>query len=744
MIKTYRLTGIDCAVCAQKTENALRQKGGFKSVNYHFASQRLTVEYENRDEKEVFATLCGIVKAAEPGASVSGIASEGFAPGIRRSLFTAANFVKLLGALAYFAALALEFLALNGEDVPLWRMGPAGVSVFAVYLAAYFLIAHDVLWRFSRNLVRLRFFDENFLMTVATAGAFALGECPEAVAIMLFFQIGETFQKLAVQKSRDGIRRLIGEKNELVTVLKGGQTAAVEPESVNVGDKMLIKAGERVRLDGVVTAGVSALDTSMLTGESLPRPVGAGDDILSGSVNLNNPLTADVTKNYSDSTVTKILDMVENAAAKKAKSEQFITKFSRVYTPLMVAAALVIGIAVPLLFGFGMADWVRRALVFLLVACPCALVLSIPMCYFGGIGAASKRGILFKGADYLDTLARLQTVIFDKTGTLTTGVFEITDIVPAPGITEAGLLDLAAHIESMSNHPLARAVVQKCLGEINSARVSEHKDLIGFGVYAVVDGKPYLAGNAKLMEQNGITMLNAQRSMLNADQNNNDLSSVICHLSFDNDSVIHISSGSTYLGSITLSDQIKSGAREAVENLRGHGVKELIMLTGDKEDVAKHVSNEAGCDDYRSGYLPADKMVFVQGYSGKRAAFVGEGINDVLALSAADVGISMGALGSDAAMDAANVVLMTDEPGKIATAVLLARRTRFLALFNIGLVLLVKILTLILFAACPSLPLFLAEAADVGIALVAVGVAMTILRYNPERNEHGHIHAHEH
>lgn len=697
MERKYRLSGIDCAVCAQNIEKAIQKSPVIESAVYNFASERLLVTY-TAEYKEVYADLIQIIKRNEPEAMLSDVTAEDAEISRLKQVFTPQTLIKIFGAVLFFTALILEQFIENRYLMPV------------LSVAAYLLIAYDVLYRFFVNLFRLKIFDENFLMTVATAGAFALQYYEEAVAIMLFYQFGELFQRLAISRSRNSIRRLISGQKDHVTVISEGKTARVEPEIVKIGDKMLIRAGERIPLDGVITEGASTVDTSLLTGESMPRSVDIGDDILSGTVNLSNTLTADVTKIYAECTQTKILDMVENASSKKAGSEQFITKFSKYYTPAMVGIAFIVGIVVPVLFSLSIAEYLRHALIFLLISCPCALVLSIPMCYFGGIGAASRRGILFKGSNYLDALSKLETIVFDKTGTITSGVFSVTDVQPIDGVSRAALLELAAKAESFSTHPLARAVLKEYGQAVDTGNVTEHKDYVGLGIEAVIGGRTLVAGSKKLLANFDIPIP-----------------------SIHGNTVIYLALDGRYIGAIHFEDTIKQGVRETISRLKELGVKKTVMLTGDIPEVAETVASSVGFDEYRASCMPTDKLDYITALSGKRAAFVGEGINDVLAISAADVGISMGALGSDAAMEAADVVLMTDEPSKIPVSISIARRTRQLAIFNIILVLLVKAAVMVVSFLVQDFPLWLAEVADVGIALVAVGIAMTILRYNPEK-----------
>ena len=550
----------------------------------------------------------------------------------------------------------------------------------AVFLIPYALIGWDVLWRAVRNIAHGEIFDENFLMSLATVGALCVGEYPEAVFVMLFYQVGELFQSYAVDQSRKSIASLMDIRPDYANLEVDGQIQQTDPEDVAVGDIILIKPGERIPLDGDVVEGTSTLDTAALTGESLPRSVGPGESVVSGCVNLSGLLRVEVTKPFEESTVAKILDLVENASAKKAKAENFITKFARYYTPAVVLAAVVLAVLPPLALGWAWTDAILRALNFLVVSCPCALVISVPLSFFGGIGGASRQGILVKGGSYLEVLARAETVVFDKTGTLTKGVFQVTAVHPEQG-TEAELLELAALAEAYSDHPISRSLKTAYGKPLEPERVSHVEELSGRGVRAVVDGKEVCAGNDKLMEEIGAAWKP-------------------CH---QVGTVVHVAVDGVYGGHIMISDQVKEDAREAIAALKGLGVKRTVMLTGDAAAVGEAVAQELGLDEVHTQLLPAGKVERVEALltetSAKGAlAFVGDGINDAPVLSRADIGIAMGGLGSDAAIEAADVVLMDDKPSKLAEAVDIARRTLGIVRQNIIFALGVKALVLILSA----------------------------------------------
>ena len=578
------------------------------------------------------------------------------------------------------------------------------------FLVPYGVIGWDVLWRAVRNIAHGQVFDENFLMALATVGALAIGEYPEAVFVMLFYQVGELFQSYAVDQSRKSITALMDIRPDYAN-MEGpdGQLEQVDPEDVAVGDTIVIKAGERIPLDGVVLEGSSTVDTAALTGESLPRRVESGDDVISGCVNLSGLLKVQVTKAFEESTVAKILDLVENSASKKAKAENFITKFARYYTPIVVLAAVALALLPPLLTSIQWGDSIQRALNFLVVSCPCALVISVPLSFFGGIGGASKDGILVKGGNYLEVLARTEIVVFDKTGTLTRGVFNVTAIHP-DHCDEGQLLELAALAECWSDHPISRALKEAYGREMDSSRVSNVEEVAGRGVKAVVDGHTICAGNDKLMEDIGVSWHPCHRV----------------------GTTVHVASDGVYLGHIVISDEVKPDAKEAVAALKAAGVRKTVMLTGDAQAVGEDVAKQLGLDEVHTQLLPADKVERVEALlkevSPKGAlAFVGDGINDAPVLSRADIGIAMGGLGSDAAIEAADIVLMDDKPSKIAHAIRIARRTLSIVRQNIVFALAVKLLVLVL-SAVGLVSMWAAVFADVGVSVIAILNAMRALK----------------
>lgn len=577
------------------------------------------------------------------------------------------------------------------------------------FLIPYAVIAWDVLWRAVRNIAHGQVFDENFLMSLATVGALATGEYPEAVFVMLFYQVGELFQSYAVDQSRKSITSLMDIRPDYANIEVDGQLRQVDPEDVAVGDTIVIKAGERIPLDGVVLEGTSNVDTAALTGESLPRKAQPGDDVISGCVNLSGLLRVRVTKAFEESTVAKILDLVENSSSKKAKAENFITKFARYYTPAVVLAAVALALLPPLFTSIQWVDSIQRALNFLVVSCPCALVISVPLSFFGGIGGASKNGILVKGGNYLEVLAKTELVVFDKTGTLTRGVFNVTAIHP-DHCGEAQLLELAALAERYSDHPISRSLKEAYGKELDASRVSNVEELSGRGVRATVDGRQICAGNDKLMEDIGVSWHPCHRV----------------------GTTVHVASDGVYLGHIVISDEVKPDAKEAITALKACGVRRTVMLTGDAKAVGESVAQELGLDEVHTQLLPADKVTRVEALLGEVSpkgalAFVGDGINDAPVLSRADIGIAMGGLGSDAAIEAADIVLMDDKPSKLADAIRIARRTLAIVRQNIVFALAVKFLVLALSAAGAA-NMWEAVFADVGVSVIAILNAMRALK----------------
>lgn len=572
----------------------------------------------------------------------------------------------------------------------------------ALFIISYIIVGGDVVKRAVRNIFKGQVFDENFLMSIATIGAFLIGEYPEGVAVMLFYQVGELFQSYAVGKSRRSIASLMDIRPDYANVKKGDELVRTDPDEVQIGDIIVIKAGEKIPLDGKVIEGSSMIDTSALTGESVPREVEVGNDILSGCININGVITAEVTKEYGESTVSKILDLVENASSKKSNSEQFITKFARYYTPVVVIIAAFLAIVPPLVIdGATFSDWIYRALAFLVVSCPCALVISIPLSFFGGIGGASRKGILVKGSNYLEALAQTEIVVFDKTGTLTKGVFNVQEIHPE-GVSTEELLELTAYAESYSNHPISLSLKRAYNKEIDNGRISDVEEIAGHGIIATVDGKKVMAGNIKLMKMMDIPYFKG--ALIGT--------------------VVHVAVNNQYIGYIVIADEVKPDSAQAIKELKAANIKQTVMLTGDNKDVASKVAKELGIDKVYSELLPGDKVDKVEELLSQKStkgklAFVGDGINDAPVLARADIGIAMGGLGSDAAIEAADIVIMTDEPSKIATAMRISKKTLRIAHQNIVFAIGIKIIVLIL-SAFGITTMWAAIFADVGVTIIAV------------------------
>jgi cadmium-exporting ATPase len=594
----------------------------------------------------------------------------------------------IIGAAVLAAAV---LLSLNNE----WLQ-------IALFIISYIIVGGDVVKRAVKNIFKGQVFDENFLMSIATIGAFFIGEYPEGVAVMLFYQVGELFQSYAVGKSRKSIASLMDIRPDYANVKKGDELVKVDPDEVQIGDIIVIKAGEKIPLDGKVIEGSSMIDTSALTGESVPREVEVGSDILSGCININGVITAEVTKEFGESTVSKILDLVENASSKKSNSEQFITKFARYYTPVVVIIAVFLAIIPPLVIdGATFSDWIYRALAFLVVSCPCALVISIPLSFFGGIGGASKKGVLVKGSNYLEALAETEIVVFDKTGTLTKGVFNVQEIHPE-GVSKEELLELTAHAESYSNHPISLSLKRAYSKEIDNGRISDVEEISGHGVIATVDGKKVMAGNIKLMKMMDIPYFKGELI----------------------GTIVHVAVNNKYIGYIVIADEVKEDSAQAIKELKAANIKQTVMLTGDNKSIGSKVAKELGLDKVYAELLPADKVekleeLFSQKSKKGKLAFVGDGINDAPVLARADIGIAMGGLGSDAAIEAADVVIMTDEPSKIATTMKISKKTLKIAHQNIVFAIGIKIIVLIL-SAFGITTMWAAIFADVGVTIIAV------------------------
>lgn len=588
-------------------------------------------------------------------------------------------------------------------------INPDGIAAIIAYLVPYAVIGWDILWKSVRNICHGQIFDENFLMAVATIGAMCTGDFSEGVTVMLFYQVGELFQSYAVGRSRKSISSLMDIRPDYANIERDNQIVQVDPEEVSVGDIILIKPGEKIPLDGVIREGNSTVDTSALTGESVPRELSEGDDVISGCINLSGMLKVQVTKEFGESTVSKILDLVENSSSKKAKAENFITKFARYYTPCVVIGAVLLAVIPPLVTGGNWSDWIHRALIFLVISCPCALVISVPLSFFGGIGGASKCGILVKGGNYLEVLANTEIVVFDKTGTLTKGVFNVTAIHPDI-ISENELVETAALAESYSNHPISNSLKNEYGREIDKSRVKDVEEIAGHGVKAVIDGKNVYVGNDKLMEKIGVKW----------------------HPCHHVGTTVHVAIEGKYVGHIVISDELKRDSKQAISMLKQHGIRKTVMLTGDAKAVGENTAKLLNIDEVYTELLPADKVEKVEKLLNEKSekgklAFVGDGINDAPVLSRADIGIAMGAMGSDAAIEAADIVLMDDSPSKIATAIDISKRTLKIVYQNIIFALAVKAIVLIM-GALGVATMWEAVFADVGVSVIAILNAMRALK----------------
>lgn len=687
MKKEYELRGIDCGNCAAKIERAVNQLEQVESATVNLIAQKLILETKSEDgiDKEII----DLVDAIEPGIEVISEKKEEALPEKRDWAKELLLAVTILFAFGFF--LPEEYFWIR----------------LVYYLTLYIIIGHKVLIKMVQNIQRGNIFDENFLMSIATLGAFLLGEFPEAVAVMLFYQIGEYFQDKATSQSRQSIAQLMDIRSVKAWRLEGGEAVQVDPETVRVADHILVKPGEKVPLDGLVREGRSILDTSALTGESLPREIGVGEDITSGVINLTSPLVIEVSKTFSQSTVNKILELVENASNKKAETERMITRFSRVYTPVVVGIAFLLA-SLPPLLGLGeWSTWLYRALTFLVISCPCALAVSVPMSFFGGLGGASKLGVLVKGGNYLEALAKLDTVVFDKTGTITKGIFAVDTVVNAEGI-EDNILYLAAHLESYSNHPIANSIRTAYGQEVDENRVSQITELPGQGMSGRIDGRQLYLGNARLMEVQGIA-----------------------YPAIDSTgTVLYLAEDSHFLGYFLITDQVKETSIEALKDLQAVGIKKTVLLSGDRQAVVDEFAQQFAFNDAFGDCLPQDKVstfeeILTQ--SQQAVAFVGDGVNDAPVLARADVGIAMGGLGSDAAIESADVVLMDDDLGKLPQVIRLAKKTVRIARQNMTLAIVVKLIFLVLSGLGIS-NMWEAIFADVGVTLLAVWNALRTLR----------------
>ncbi len=712
--KEFILEGLDCANCAMKIENGIASINGVRECTVNFATQTLQLQVDEIEEKSILAKAEKTISRLEPHVKMVEKRKKATSPSPDHSHHHehghghehshdhgTENIKRLVGRLV-----AGTFVAAIGFFAPL-----TGIMEFALFFLAYLIVGGDILFRAIKNILRGQIFDEHFLMSIATLGAFAIQEYPEGVAVMLFYQIGELFQGIAVNRSRKSITSLMDIRPDYANVKDGSELKKLSPEQVNIGDIIIVKPGEKIPLDGRVIEGSSSVDTSALTGESIPRDIEIGNEVLSGYINNHGLLTIEVTKDFGESTVTKILELVQNASNRKAPTENFITKFARYYTPVVVITAALLAIVPPLLIsGATFSDWLYRALVFLVISCPCALVVSIPLGFFGGIGAASKKGILVKGSNYLEALNDVKYVVFDKTGTLTKGVFEVDSIHPAPRIAEEEVLEYAAYAEVHSNHPIAESIRKAYQRQIIEERIGEYQELSGHGILVELDGKKVLAGNQKLMIKENINYLPNEEV----------------------GTVIYVAADQEFIGSIVISDQIKEDAEKAIQLLKEQGIKKTVMLTGDAQKVGAKIGSLLKIDEVHAELLPQHKVEEIEKLDQHKQAkekilFIGDGINDTPVLARADVGMAMGGLGADAAIEAADIVLMTDEPSKIATALSVAKRTRRIVWQNIIFALGVKAIFLLL-GAFGIATMWEAVFSDVGVTVLAVLNAMRVLQ----------------
>ncbi|GMG96426.1 heavy metal translocating P-type ATPase [Tepidimicrobium xylanilyticum] len=682
------LEGLNCAGCASKIEKLTNEIDGVDNATLDFVTKKLRVEVVEEDRTTgIIEEIKNIVKRLEPGVNVvEEITSVQYNHHHEHGDLDKRDIMKILISGILFA-------------IP-WLSKLDGIPRFTIYLAAYVIIGSEIIIKAIKNLFAKQPFDENFLMTVATLGAFAIGEYPEGVAVMLFYQIGEFFQGLAVNHSRKSISSLIDIRPDYANLEKDGEIIIVSPKEVHVGDRIIVKPGEKVPLDGIVIEGKSTVDTSNITGEPVPKEINIGDRVLSGFINNEGLIKVEVEKQFKDSTVSKILDLVENAASRKAPTENFITKFARYYTPVVVFIALAIGIIPSVLLGYNISDWAYRAFVFLVISCPCALVISIPLGFFGGIGAASKVGILVKGGNYLEGLNEVDTIVFDKTGTITKGIFKVTTIDSYNGVTEEEVLELAALGESFSNHPIGKSIVEAYEKEIDKTRIDNYREIPGKGIEAEIDGNMVFVGNKKLFEDQNIKI--TEKASIGT--------------------TVYVGKNGVHIGTIEVSDELKEGVIEDIRSIKSEGVKRTIMLSGDKEETAKKVSKIVDIDEVYGNLLPQDKVKILEEIIKEtrgKVAFVGDGVNDAPVLARADIGIAMGALGSDAAIEASDIVIMTDEIGKIAKGIRIAKNTKKIVVQNIVFALGVKLIVLVL-GAFGIATMWEAVFADVGVSIIAI------------------------
>ncbi|WAG63185.1 cadmium-translocating P-type ATPase [Clostridium estertheticum] len=707
MKREFILEGLCCVNCANKIETQCKKLDGVSDASINFINKNLVIQFQSEDKiLKVIDEAKKIVKRIEPDVNfIESVKHEGHSHNHSHDHgHGGENQGNDKNKIIRFSVGVAIFLIAVILKLDYW-------FEFSLFLISYLLIGGEVLMVAIKNILRGEVFDENFLMALATVGAFSIGQFPEGVGVMLFYQVGEFFQDMAVNKSTKSISALMDIRPDYANKKINDEIVKVDPEEVHIGDIIIVKPGEKVPLDGSVIEGNSLVDSSALTGESVPREVNTGDEILAGCINKNGLLTIEVKKEFGESTLAKILDLVKNASSKKAPTENFITKFARYYTPIVVISAVVLALVPPLLIpGATFSQWIYRALVFLVVSCPCALVISIPLGFFGGIGGASKNGILVKGGNYLEALNSVEMVVFDKTGTLTKGVFKVTEMHIEGDINEEELLEYAASVESYSNHPIATSILKAYGKEVNKKDIEDVEEIAGKGIKAKVKGKYVLAGNAKLMDSEKISYTKGKNV----------------------GSIIYVAIDNIYVGSIIISDEVKDDSISAIKKLKSMGVKKIVMLTGDNKDIANNIGKVLGVDEVYSELLPQDKVEKLEKLQNEKSpkgkiVFVGDGINDAPVLARADIGIAMGGVGSDAAIEAADIVIMTDEPSKIALAIKIAQKTKKIVMQNIVFALGVKAIILIL-AVFGIANMWEAVFGDVGVALIAVLNSMRAMK----------------
>ncbi|MCH8294284.1 cadmium-translocating P-type ATPase [Candidatus Poribacteria bacterium] len=696
-MRKYHLKGLDCPNCAAEIEENLRKRDDVRDVSLNFATSTLYLDADN------IQAIYGEIKKVEPNVKIVELSSR------EHENDSEDDFNIKMELILIASAATLFLLGMILKDR--LHNTPYAVGEYLIFLPAYLLSGRGVLSSAGRNILRGRVFDENFLMTVATLGAICIHELPEAVGVMLFFMVGEFFQDLSINRSRRSIKSLLAIRPDYANLKRDSGTEKVSPEVVNVGETIIVKPGEKIPLDGEVIEGNSQVDTSALTGEPVPQMVKVGGTILAGMINKTGTLTVQVTKPFGESSISKILELVENASSKKAETEKFITKFARYYAPVVVFGALAVALLPPLLIaGASFSEWIYRALVLLVISCPCALVISIPLGYFGGVGGASRRGILIKGSNFLDVLTAVKTVVFDKTGTLTKGVFKVMEIVPKNGFTQKGLLSLAAEVESQSNHPIAQSIREAYGGTIDSSKIEDYKEITGYGIRAKVQNRVVIAGNDSLLHRENIAH-------------------DVCDV---DGTVVHLAVDTLYAGYIVIADELREDALPTIQALKRLGVEKIIMLTGDSPAVAESVARSLSLDAYFGGLLPEEKVDVIEKLiseagKGDKIAFVGDGINDAPVISRADVGIAMGGVGSDAAIDTADVVIMTDALSKVGEAIEIGRKTRKIVWQNIGFALGFKGIFIML-GIVGIATMWGAVFADMGVALISIFNATRALK----------------